>query len=171
MKMKTEMPDNFLMLTDSYKPSHWLQYPPNTKNVYTFFESRGGEFSHQVFFGLQYLIKKYLIGSVVTKEALAEASDIFAAHFGRDDIFNKDGFDYILQKHGGRLPIRIKAVLEGTKSPNKKCFVYSRSNRRKCCLVNWLPRDYFVIGVVPDNGCYSEQDDAKYDSQVFGRNW
>jgi nicotinamide phosphoribosyltransferase len=119
MKMKTEMPDNFLMLTDSYKPSHWLQYPPNTKNVYTFFESRGGEFSHQVFFGLQYLIKKYLIGSVVTKEALAEASDIFAAHFGRDDIFNKDGFDYILQKHGGRLPIRIKAVLEGTKVPTK----------------------------------------------------
>ncbi len=137
--MTIQMPDNLMMNTDSYKPSHWLQYPPNTKNVYTFFESRGGEFSHQVFFGLQYLIKRYLTGNVITSGALEEADEMLAAHFGRSDIFNKDGFSYIMRKHGGRLPIRIKAVLEGTKVQTKNVlFTVEATDKEVAWLVGYL---------------------------------
>ena len=34
--------DNLLLLTDSYKLSHHVQYPPRTENVYSYFESRVG---------------------------------------------------------------------------------------------------------------------------------
>ena len=35
--------ENILLLTDSYKVSHHVQYPPNTTKIYSYFESRGGE--------------------------------------------------------------------------------------------------------------------------------
>ena len=54
---------NLLLLTDSYKISHHKQYPPHTQQVFSYFESRGGEFPYTVFFGLQYLLKKYLRGA------------------------------------------------------------------------------------------------------------
>ena len=51
---------NIILATDSYKLTHWKQYPENTTNVYSYFESRGGEFDSTVFFGLQYYLKRYL---------------------------------------------------------------------------------------------------------------
>ena len=50
--------DNLLLCTDSYKTSHWKQYPPGTEYVYSYFESRGGKFDEICFFGLQYFIKR-----------------------------------------------------------------------------------------------------------------
>ena len=35
------------------------------------------------------------------------------------DLFVPSGWMYILEKHGGRLPLRIKAVPEGTIVPYK----------------------------------------------------
>ena len=56
--------DNIMILSDSYKTSHWRQYPPGTTTVYSYFESRGGKFPEVTFFGLQYIIKRYLTGQV-----------------------------------------------------------------------------------------------------------
>ena len=36
--------NNLILLTDSYKVSHHVQYPPKTSYVYSYFESRGGKF-------------------------------------------------------------------------------------------------------------------------------
>ena len=47
---------NILLLTDSYKATHWKQYPPGTESIYSYFESRGGRFDEVVFFGLQYYL-------------------------------------------------------------------------------------------------------------------
>jgi len=52
--------DNIIELTDSYKVSHYLQYPEDTQVVYSYFESRGGQHPATGFFGLQYYLKKYL---------------------------------------------------------------------------------------------------------------
>jgi nicotinamide phosphoribosyltransferase len=57
--------DNNILLsvvldTDSYKFSHWPQYPPNTTAMYSYLESRGGRYNKTVFFNLQYVMKKYL---------------------------------------------------------------------------------------------------------------
>lgn len=109
------MTDNILLLTDSYKVSHWRQYPPRTTRVYSFFESRGGQFPDVVFFGLQYFLKRYLEGEVVTAEKIAEASEYYDLHFGGDvSLFNAAGWEYIRSHHGGRLPLHIRAVREGS---------------------------------------------------------
>lgn len=76
--------------------SQYLQFPPGTTHVYSYFESRGGKFDRTVFFGLQYIIKRWLCGQVVTKEKIAEAKTICKLHFGQD-IFNEEGWNYILE--------------------------------------------------------------------------
>eukprot|EP00736_Rhodelphis_marinus_P005312 Rmarinus@m.26799 len=60
--------DNIILLTDSYKVSHYAQYPPNTTKIYSYFESRGGKFPNVCWFGLQYFLKRYCVGQVVTRE-------------------------------------------------------------------------------------------------------
>jgi nicotinamide phosphoribosyltransferase len=109
--------DNILLLSDSYKVSHWVQYPPKTEFVYSYFESRGGQFPHVLFFGLQYIVKRYLQGVVVTAEKISQAEAYFKLHFGSAKNFNKAGWEYILNVHDGQLPISIKAVAEGTIVP------------------------------------------------------
>jgi nicotinamide phosphoribosyltransferase len=108
---------NPLLLTDSYKFTHWRQYPPDTKYVYSYFESRGGDFPYTVFFGLQYFLKEYLQGQFVTRERIEDAQKLVKTHLGAD-LFNTVGWMYILEKCGGKLPVVIKAVPEGTIVPN-----------------------------------------------------
>lgn len=106
--------ENLILLTDSYKVSHWKQYPPNTQTIYSYFESRGGLFPNVVFFGLQYFLKRYLEGVVITHEKIDEAKKIFEQHFGSSNLFNEGGWRIIVNEYGGKLPVRIKAVPEGT---------------------------------------------------------
>ncbi|TND09539.1 MAG: hypothetical protein FD123_1130 [Bacteroidetes bacterium] len=101
-------------MTDSYKLSHYKQYPTGTTNVYSYFESRGGRFNDVVFFGLQYYLKNYLEGVVVTQEKIDSAAKLYEKHFGNAAVFYREGWEYILKTHGGKLPVRIKAVAEGT---------------------------------------------------------
>lgn len=109
---------NLLLLTDSYKITHSEQYPPKTTHVYSYFESRvGAKFDDTVFFGLQYYIKKYLTGRVVTEEKIQQAKEFAKAHLGTEKHFNEAGWRHILEKHDGHLPILIKAVPEGTVVP------------------------------------------------------
>lgn len=110
-----------MLLSDSYKTSHWRQYPPKTTKVYSYFESRGGVFPEVCFFGLQYFLKRYLVGRVVTKEKIDAAERIIDSHMGLGEMkhFNRDGWQYILDKHEGRLPVVIKAVPEGMCVPVK----------------------------------------------------
>lgn len=111
--------ENLILKTDSYKPSHWRQYPPGTRGIYSFFESRGGDFDRTVFFGLQYILKRHLEGVRVSAKDIEEAKSAFAAHFGSGALFNEAGWQRIVSVHGGRLPIRIKAVPEGSVIPTR----------------------------------------------------
>ena len=99
--------------TDSYKASHWLQYPPGTTTVFSYIEARGGSLPYTVFFGLQALLKEYLT-QAVTSDDVALAAEVCAAH---GVPFNREGWQYIVDAHAGRLPVRIRAVPEGTVVP------------------------------------------------------
>jgi nicotinamide phosphoribosyltransferase len=68
-----------------------------------------------IFFGLQALLTQ-LEGSIVTREKIEIAKAFSAAHFGAE-YFNYDGWISLLNKHNGKLPIKIKAVKEGTEVP------------------------------------------------------
>ncbi|XP_071514858.1 nicotinamide phosphoribosyltransferase-like [Panulirus ornatus] len=111
--------DNVILLVDCYKSCHYKVYPPGTTTLYSYFESRGGKFPYTVFFGLQYILKRWLCGPVVTKAMVQEAKEVIGAVFGRDDVFNEEGWNYLVEHHGGRLPLRIRAVPEGTVVPTK----------------------------------------------------
>lgn len=132
--------DNIILLSDSYKVSHHVQYPPNTTKIYSYFESRGGLHDEICFFGLQYFIKRYLAGVVVTNEKIAEAKTMFEAHFGPGtNVFNESGWQYIVDHHGGKLPVTIKALPEGTVVPVKTCCMTVENTDPKCFwLVNFL---------------------------------
>jgi len=111
------VPFNPIVATDSYKVSHHKQYPANTEAIYSFLESRGGQWEETVFFGLQYYLMQYLEGPVVTRENIEDAADDFELHFGTPDLYNRTGWERILNVHGGRLPVKICAVPEGTVVP------------------------------------------------------
>jgi len=128
--------------TDSYKGTHWLQYPPDTTNVYSYFESRGKPLSwsdYVVFFGLQYFLKQYLAGVVVTQEGLDKSAKRWAAHFGNDKLFNVAGWQHIIDKHGGKLPVSIQAVPEGSVVPTSTPLMTIENTDPECYwLTNWL---------------------------------
>lgn len=106
---------NRIIDTDSYKASHWLQYPPNTTRAFFYLESRGCDRSWDdtVFFGLQYILKKYFTEQF-TQEMVEEAREVITAH---GLPFNYDGWTNLVRKHGGTLPMRIRAVPEGSVVP------------------------------------------------------
>ena len=104
---------NLLLRTDSYKVSHWKQYPPGTQTVFSYIESRGGVFGHGVFFGLQAWLREYL-SAPVTRADIDEADAIFKLH---GEPFNREGWLRLVDTHGGRLPLRIRAVPEGSVVP------------------------------------------------------
>lgn len=108
---------NLILQTDSYKLSHYRQYPPGTKTIYSYLESRGGVYNETVFFGLQYYLKRYLAGKAFTAWDIDDAYDIAAEHFGNPSLFNKAGWEKLFKKYGGYLPLSIKAVPEGSVIP------------------------------------------------------
>lgn len=95
---------------DSYKVSMYKQYPHGTEYVYSYIESRGGEYDRTVFLGVQAFIKQYLT-KLITQEQIDFAAKVWAAN---GMPFNKEGWEAMLKKHGGKLPVSIKAAREGS---------------------------------------------------------
>ena len=108
---------NPLLDTDSYKASHYLQYPPDTKYLSAYIESRGGAYPATLFFGLQMYLKSM---TPITEENIEEAKVFWAQH---GLPFNEAGFRYILEEYDGFWPIRIEAVPEGTLVPTGNVLV------------------------------------------------
>jgi nicotinamide phosphoribosyltransferase len=107
------MSTNLILNTDSYKVSHWVQYPPGMDGMFSYIESRGGLHNRTVFFGLQAILKEYLTRRV-TLEDIAEARELLNAH---GEPFNEKGWRYIVDEHRGRAPVTIRAVPEGSVVP------------------------------------------------------
>lgn len=104
--------------TDSYKLSHFKQYPEGTSIVMSYVESRGiasnqlmiPQDAETVFLGIQAFIHKYLL-EPITITQINWARKFAEAH---GEPFNFDGWMYIFNKHDGLLPLEIEAVPEGT---------------------------------------------------------
>lgn len=129
----------FWIKTRNVKVTHHNQYPEGTTHVYSYFESRGGKFSEVCFFGLQYIIKRWLVGPVVTREMIDEAKQFYKSHFGGLDIFNEEGWNHIAEVHNGHLPLKIKAVPEGTVVPVKNVlFTVENTDPHVPWLTNWF---------------------------------
>ena len=101
---------NILLDVDSYKISHHALYPKNITGLSSYIESRAPyEEERIVFFGLQMWIKKNLL-TPFTEKDIEEAENFCKEH---GEPFNKSGWEYILEKYNGYLPIDIYALPEG----------------------------------------------------------
>jgi len=131
--------ENLILLADAYKYAHHKFYYPGTTQIYSYLESRGGMFNQTIFFGLQYFLKEYLQGSAFTQQDLDEAGSFLQQVFGRDDVFDRSKFQYVLDKYNGYLPVKIKAVAEGTTVPTGNVLMTIENTDAECYwLTNFL---------------------------------
>ncbi|WP_018228498.1 nicotinate phosphoribosyltransferase [Methyloversatilis universalis] len=105
--------DNPILATDSYKLSHWTQYPPGTDGMFSYIESRGGKFDRAVMFGLQIILMDFF-ARPITREDVALAKEIASMH---GEPFNEAGFLSIVDRYDGYWPLRIRALPEGSLVP------------------------------------------------------
>lgn len=120
---------NPLTAIDFYKADHRSQYPVGTTEVYANFTPRSaahakvadGFDNKIVFFGLQYFIKHFLI-ETWNEQFFKQPKDKVVSAYKRrmDTSLGKDSIsvDHIAALHDlGYLPIRIKALPEGSRVP------------------------------------------------------
>jgi nicotinamide phosphoribosyltransferase len=131
------MHNNIMTQTDSYKQSHYKQYPPNTEFVHSYLESRIA-YAEVIPFGFQANLIEYLAGPVVTREKIREAALRCRNHFGQE-LFNYAGWNHILYEHHGYLPVKIMAVPEGKPTPGRFPLLTIQNTDPKCWwLTNFL---------------------------------
>jgi nicotinamide phosphoribosyltransferase len=115
--MTTIFNTSMILRSDSYKVSHSKQLPPGTTGIYSYLESRGGVFPETVFFGLNYYLKQYL-SKPITMEDVDRAEIRINKHLG-PGVFDRKIWERVVNVHGGVIPVRIKAVPEGTVVPTR----------------------------------------------------
>lgn len=107
---------NPILATDSYKFSHFMQYPADARFVTSYIEARGSKIpgvKETVFAGLQVFIKDFLMRQLTMKD-VNEAAEFCAKH---GVPFNRKGWERVVTVHNGYLPVRIVAVPEGSVIP------------------------------------------------------
>ena len=134
---------SIILNTDSYKASHFLQYPPNTTVINSYIEARGIDDKEMqniiytfkdfgiVHFGLQAFIIKNLLTPYKMQD-IDLAEEILTAH---GEPFNREGWEYILKEYNGYLPLVIESLPEGLVVPPGTALVQVRNTDPK---LPWL---------------------------------
>lgn len=129
-----------ILNADSYKVCHWDQNLPGTQYVSSYIEPRkskyaqmlGKDFDFVEVFGMQAFLKEYLT-KPITQEDIDIAEILFEGH---GEPFNKKGWQHILDKHNGYLPIEVRAIPEGTVVPTGTAIAEIINTDPECY---WLP--------------------------------
>ena len=95
---------SLIMDTDSYKFSHFLQYPKGTDWMFSYAESRGGKYEKTVQFGVLYFLERFLTKQITAFDV--EEAKSFADKHGVP--FNYKGWMKIVTKFAatGRPSVR-----------------------------------------------------------------
>ncbi len=120
---------NPILATDSYKTTHYKQYPYGTEQIYSYYESRGGLYKETVFFGLQSILKS--LAHYTSVEDIDYARRVLSVHFGADHL-NVTGWAYLAANYPDFLPLRIKAVPEGTVVPTHNVLMTVENTDPRC---------------------------------------
>lgn len=133
---------NKILRNDSYKLSHFGQYPTGTTEVSSYVEPRGSNIegvTEVCWFGPQPYIMDVLL-EPITMEEVNEAALLSEAH---GEPFNREGWEYIVREHKGFLPIEIRAVPEGTIVPIHNLCAMVRNLDEKCAwLTSYIETDF-----------------------------
>jgi nicotinamide phosphoribosyltransferase len=122
--------------TDSYKFSHYILYKKaGVTRMFSYLESRGGEFEVSTVVGLQVALHRYISKGFTLKDI--DRAEKLAMKHGVP--FNRAGFEAMHKKYNGKFPIRIRAVPEGTIVPVRTALLTIECWDEDCFwLVNWL---------------------------------
>jgi nicotinamide phosphoribosyltransferase len=120
---------NAMLLADGYKTAHYRMYPKGMTMLYSSFIPRSNHHYPEadkgcVVFGIQYFIKKVLIDlfqknffNLPKEEVVSSYYDLLESFVGKE-MANNIGTEHIAALHDlGYLPIKIKALKEGTYCP------------------------------------------------------
>jgi nicotinamide phosphoribosyltransferase len=111
------MRKNIVTNTDSYKFMN-NAFMMGVSNVWSAFMSRkGAKYPTTVMTGLQYFLIEYFEGVVVTSDKLQHARFVAQNHLGSEHDLNEEMWETIINEYGGKLPLTIKAMPEGTEVP------------------------------------------------------
>jgi len=117
-------------LSDMYKTDHRRQYPKGTEVVYSNMTARGSRMpgvDHVVFFGLQYFVQRYLCDDFNANFFKKPKEEVIAKYKRRlDTSLGPDAvpMDHVEKLYDlGYLPIRIRALQEGTRVPMRVPFL------------------------------------------------
>lgn len=114
--MNSPFKTNLCVTTDSYKVSHATQFPAGTSFVSYYGESRS-ENEHLITGGMNLLAKTLEQG--ITAEDVERAAKLYAAHFGNSKLFAYDLWMRVVNEFGGKLPVRLLALPEGSLAKSK----------------------------------------------------
>lgn len=118
-----------ILNADTYKATHWTFEHPEFERSYGYIEARkGGAFTHVQFFGLQYALRYYL-SQRVTLDMIQEAQEELTAH---GIPFNRPLWERVVYQHDGYLPVRVRALPEGTVVDQGTVLVTIESTDPKC---------------------------------------
>lgn len=143
---------NLIINTDSYKFTHWKMLSSDIEYIYSYGESRiGAMYPETVFFGLQYFLKQ-MNGSRVTMKDIDDAEELCKRHFLRDDLFNRAMWEHIVINYNGKLPLKIKAIPEGTSLPINNVYITIKNTDPKCPALtshfeSWLTHIWYPSNV------------------------
>ncbi len=114
-----------------------MQYPPGAEYVYSYLESRGGQFDEAVIAGVMYNLHQ-IAGSVLNEGDIETLEDMIVPHMGGNPAnFNREGWDDIVKTHKGRLPVKIMGIPEGTRIGTKNALM---------TIVNTDPKHAWLVG-------------------------
>lgn len=135
-----ENKDNIICDTDSYKASQPEQYQEGTEAYFGYVSARLAPrsvepISETVFFGLQIFLREVL-SKPFSQEDIEEAEEYFLEH---GEPFPRAGFEYILEKYKGYMPVTIKAVPEGMVIPEGNVLATIECHDPTCFwIAGWL---------------------------------
>lgn len=129
--------NNPIFAADSYKLSHWNQYPDRVTKLSFYLNARkASEEKPVVFFGLRYILNK-LDQQCILMSDITDAEEAVSIHFNnRPDILNVEGFEHIVRDHEGHYPVDIWAVPEGTVVRDDRALLVIENTCPKCF---WVP--------------------------------
>lgn len=98
-----------LLRVDSYKGEHWWAMNNDVEYSHLYIEARKGDeelmMANATYFA-------HILSILITPKTVEFATAFWKAHSGAD--YNVEGWNYIAENLGGRLPLELKAIPEGS---------------------------------------------------------
>lgn len=137
MSLNNILAANFILLCDSYKLHHFAEYPDDTQYIYsTVVPRKSSDYTSEIVAMGATNVAAELAAVRITQEMIDEA-ELEVNSYGYE--FNRKDWEIIVEYYGGRLPLEIFGVEEGT---------VVEPNTPILGIVNTDPRFFWLVSYV-----------------------